>query len=181
MNNKNIKRKQKTYLNKFILDESGQYIYNGDTYRLCDNCRMTINSLKLRLTISVIVTLGFILFAGCLPVDAMMQVPYVVIPYMISVVVLFRYVYAIVMLVTNSYPLREYIYQSTILKFDNIFSILIFFITITLLGFMIFNLLHNINDKIFLSILFILSESLSIAMILYQKKIIKLTSWELDK
>ena len=150
INYKKIGKRWK-YLNDFVEDENGNYKYVGRVYRLLEEgttLRREITVLWLLFAAALVCHLA----AGCLPVSGMLGTFYVVLPYSFVIFGLGFWLWALTKLMEGRREMREYIYNSYT-RLPMIAKSTALAAAITILGEIIYILIHGFEGKAALTLL----------------------------
>lgn len=148
MQKQSLKRhSRKPYLNDFHKSDSGAYAYKGALYSYIPKNK----SLKQAL-VQLWALYGSLLLvaiaAGCLPNTGIQNTAYIILPYTILLIASIRLCWAMGRLTAGGNPLREYIYQASVLKLP-IWSIVVAILAIlSILGEIIFLFLHEMQSSL---------------------------------
>lgn len=109
------KKGRRAYLNDFHRNVEGQYEYAGERYEYCGDeksrKRATAGLMGLALLL-----VALVLGEGCIPVPGLSRTFYVLLPYVMELMGGVSACLAAGSLLVAEYPLREYVYQSTLQK-----------------------------------------------------------------
>lgn len=109
------KKGRRAYLNDFHKNVEGQYEYAGERYEYCGDEKSRRRAAA-GLMGGALLLVALILGEGCIPVPGLSRTFYVLLPYMVELMGGVSACIAAGRLLTAEYPLREYVYQSTIQK-----------------------------------------------------------------
>lgn len=109
------KKGRRAYLNDFHRNEEGQYEYGGERYEYCGDEKSRKRGTAGLMGLSLLLT-ALILGEGCVPVPGLSRTFYVLLPYVMELMGSVSACLAAGSLLFAEYPLREYVYQSTLQK-----------------------------------------------------------------
>lgn len=115
MSEKEKKKGRRAYLNDFEENGEGNYEYRGERYVFVGEEQERKRILRTLMILCALV-LVLSLAEGCLPVPGLSWTAYVLIPYAAEIAGAVSCCLAAGRLLTGEYPLRAYVYQSTVKK-----------------------------------------------------------------
>ncbi|HHU84464.1 MAG TPA: hypothetical protein GXZ23_04760 [Clostridiales bacterium] len=147
MSKEKKKSGRKSYLSDFSLNAAGEYIYTGKyvDYK-CAGGRKEYVKKNIPFYIVLVV---FLITAGCLPIAAMLNSWYVIIPYMLEVLSCAFLVYSFVKLISDGDRIREYVYKQTAPRIPKICLFNIVAAALCLIGLVIFSIINGIDSVLF--------------------------------
>lgn len=105
---------KKSYLNDFIKNADGDYIYNGMHYEWVSPQPRKNHLVKL--WAEAVTAAAMVIICGILPGQGMLNSFYVIIPYILEFCFTVLTLYALYRLTSGGIRLREYIYSAAVLK-----------------------------------------------------------------
>ncbi len=171
------KKGRRAYLNNFEKKADGGYEYRGDYYRL--SCGETEAKRQFRrLLAGAAAVLALILAEGCFPVPGLSRSAYVLIPYVVQLAGAAGVCAAVVRLFVAEYPLREYLYDTTIQKLPFRSGIAGVFGGITLLGETVFLIFNGSGGQMKMIVLFYVLQAAVLAAIIVFRRQTAQMKWE---
>ena len=152
------KKGRRAYLDDFKATLSGEYIYTGAVYMPEGDYKKT----RLQTTLAGILLVALNLLCGCIPAEPMLNVFYVIIPFVVSLIASIRLLWAATRLWLNPLPLREYVLQKTYEKLLPSATVGLVFSSITVAAFVVFAVINGAGALTLWSYLFFACNILTI-------------------
>lgn len=111
----NKKNNRRAYLNDFLKNEAGDYVYCGAVYDY-EGSEQSLRSIKIRLCALGALALAALITAGLIRVPGMDHSIYVLLPYAVALCGSISVCWALVRLCSGGSSLREYLYRESIAK-----------------------------------------------------------------
>ena len=148
---------RKSYLKDFKKDKDGKYVYQGDWYRY-QYGQMSRQGVLGRLwgMCAVLVCTG--VAAGCVPTAGMDEYFYVLLPYAVSVVSGISVCWSLGRLTAGGEKIRSYVYETSCSKIPFRSAVAAVFAGITVLGELLFLILHHFEGMDGWVVLFLILE-----------------------
>ena len=178
----NIKKKdrRRAYLNDFQKDENGTYVYRGAVYDYTGE-KASLLSVKLRLGALGIVMLLSLVFAGLIQTPGMDHSVYILLPYAAGLCGSVSVCWALLRLGISKPPLREYVYQETVLKLPGRAVFTACCSVIALIGEPVYLLWHRPDVTGTASVLFPILEGIALAAALLVRACVLQMKWHIHK
>lgn len=156
--------------------DNGKYAYEGRLFTFCED---KIRYPKMLFTMWTMAVLLFILTVagGCVPAVGVGNTFYVLFPFMGQTVAAVSVLWGMFRLTEGKNPMREYIYEESVLKIPGRAAMTLFFTVLTLIGEMIYFIRHGFEGKLPGSAAFVLLEAAAAFLCLYLKKYMKALVW----
>lgn len=174
------KKGRRAYLNNFEKKADGNYEYRGDYYSLSGGEKETRGQLRCLLAGGIAI-LALILIEGCFPVPGLSRSAYVLIPYVVQLAGAAGVCAAVVRLFAAEYPLREYLYETTIQKLPFRSGIAGVFGGMTLLGETVFLICNGSDGQVKMIVLFYIVQMAVLAAIIVFRRKTAGMEWEKKK
>lgn len=152
------KKERRAYLNDFHSDDSGTYSYQGAYYVLQGDSKRICREMA-ELWGSCAVLAGVTIANGYIPAPGMGNCFYVLLPYLVQLLAAVSAGLAVFRMGTGRKPLREYVYQASVLKLPFRFGLAAVGAGVTFGGEGIYLMIHGADDQAGFAVLFLLLEA----------------------
>ena len=144
------KKGRRSYLNDFKMNLTGEYIYTGAHFEPQGDYKKA----RLSVTLAGILLVALNLLCGCIPAEPMLNVFYVIIPFVVSLAASVRLLWAATRLWLNRLPLREYVLHQTFEKLFPAATVGLIFSALTSVAFVVFVAINGTTALTFWAYLF---------------------------
>ena len=175
MANKKRRFSKRAYLDYFSKDASGGFTYTGGYYALQGG---GYKALSVRLAVFAAVAAVCTVVCGCLP--GIIDVFYVILPYVAEVGFTGSVVYAVLRFLTNAKPLREYVYSATVAAFPWRALLAAAFAGAGVIAGTVFFILNGVGN-VWLTAAFYVCKAASVVCMLLVRRAAKSSVWTLSK
>ena len=108
-----LRTKRFDYLNDFVKNDSGTYVYNGSLYRLQGD-KKDRSRVNIILKLTCLLSLAFFIVSGCIDAGALWSAWYVVLLFGLEAISIFVMIWKSISFLFEKEPLKEYIYKKTV-------------------------------------------------------------------
>ena len=140
--------KRREYLNDFKMNEDGKYQYEGILHSL-DETEFSYDKVKKIYLSSILGILLMYIIAGSVRAVGVMNAVFVTLPYVFGFFAAGVLTYKVGSLVFGRYPIRDYDFNSTVLKFKGLVYLVLILTKCTLIGELFYVIKYGI--KMYLS------------------------------
>ncbi|MGM9521395.1 MAG: hypothetical protein ACI3VB_02835 [Oscillospiraceae bacterium] len=175
-NGEKKRRGRRAYLDDFVKNAAGEYVYTGAHYSLSGGKAAFKKAAALICAASAVIA-GLIIACGCIPAAGMDNCFYVIIPYAAGLISAGSVVWAACRLASGGNPMREYVYEATVLKLPLRCTVIFAFSILTFLCDVLFLILNGFDGKMTATIIFLAFELASGAASMWLKAYILGLSW----
>lgn len=170
------RKKQSQILNDFVKNKDGKYEYIGPMHRYSSSIPRSRAYRNLGLLTGLM--LVFAIIAGSVRAAGATHAIYIVVPYIFVVLMCGFLIYHYFELILGKDPMRDYIFQSTVMRFPFYLWVIFIASIITLVGEMIYLFMHGVGEYLNGTIIFFGCMALTTVFAYLWIKYFKLLSWE---
>lgn len=142
------KKRRRAYLESFRKNEEGTYEYAGNVYEF-QGTGSRENELRRELVKfwgAGLVLMGSLAAAGCISAPGMGNCFYVLLPYAAALMSGVSTLWALCRLTSGSNPLKEYVYEASVVKMPGRTVLTIFCIAMSMMGELVYICFHGIGE-----------------------------------
>lgn len=127
------RKSKKAYLNDFQLNEEGKYEYRG-TMHVLDESNISLKQVKTKVSIYALLIFACFVVSGFIKADGLMNAFYIVVPYVFGFFFDCLLTYKTFSFVLGKYPIRDYDFKATIMKYDTYLLVILILDIATIIG-----------------------------------------------
>lgn len=169
-------KKQSKILDDFVKNAEGKYEYVGALHRYVGN--IPRKKAYFNLGVLTVLLLACAIIAGSVRAAGATYEIYIVVPYIFVMLMCGLLTYKFIELLLGKDPLRDYIHQSTVVRFPFYLWIILIAACITLVGEVIYLFQHGVGEYLNGTILFVCSMLLVSLLAFLWLRYFKLLVWE---
>ncbi len=135
------KKRRRSYLSDFERGRDGRYVYRGKLHAFQEETERGPRSRKKEMAYLWVLTVllaAAVVTAGCIPVSAMLNCAYVLLPYAATLLAAASVLWLMCRLTAGGDPLRDYVYRATVRQVRPRGILTVVFALCTILGEVIF-------------------------------------------
>ena len=174
------KKKHRAYLDSFQKNEKGTYEYTGNVYQF-QGTKDQENELRrelLKLWGLCTVLMGCLITAGCISAPGMDNCFYVLLPYTAALMAGISEFWALCRLTSGSDPLKEYVYESSVVKMPGRAVLTVSCIGMSMIGELVYICFHGIGEMMACFCIFVVMNFLAAASAILMRRQIQGMTWE---
>ncbi|MGN0292366.1 MAG: hypothetical protein ACI4D3_00010 [Lachnospiraceae bacterium] len=170
------KKKRRAYLDSFQKNEAGKYDYTGNNY-FFEGTDDELRCSLMKLWGLCVVLMGSLIAAGCISVPGMDNCFYVLLPYVAALMAGVSVFWALCRMTSGKNPLKEYVYEASVVKLPERAVMTVFLAVVTLIGEVIYICMHGMEGKTAGFCVFMLLESAAAGAVLVMRREIQHMNW----
>lgn len=167
---------RREYLNDFRVNTNGEYVYMGKMY-IYRQQKKSFKKAVCEIWAICIVAVAGLIVNGCIPAAGTGNCPYVILPYIASLLSFVSVCWALCRLTCAGENMREYIYNATVEKIPLRTGAAAVCAAVSFAGEIIYLALNGSDNNIIYSVLFLTFEMFSAVSSLIIKYLVSLQMW----
>lgn len=154
---KEYRSKKRAYLNDFKKNSEGRYEYQGKIFE-CKGGKVQLTRVKYRMWMAYAFVIICAIAGGCIPAPGLVDTFYVILPYALGLMAAISLGWALCRLSCAGDQLKAYIYDVTVKKIPHRAVLTIILNTASVIGMLIYLLVHREDSGIAWCIIFVVLE-----------------------